>query len=346
MNARERNLLIGLGAVVGAWILWTVVRSRIVEPLRLRDEQIVALASDVAAKERQVERAKRAAERIEQWRLVALPGDVSLAQTLYLDQLRRTLERSGIERPTIRTSRPIKRGDDYSRVPVGVDARCQLNELTSFLRQFDEAPILHQIRRLRIQPVVKDGRIEAYDCSLSIEALSMPDALAKDRLPTREDAEAVLAKRPPRADHDFQLFAAKSPFQPTEIVDRGQRREPSESQRTRDERNDTYLVAAVTVDGASEIWLRNRSSNARKVVPEGGAIEIEGFQGTVLKVSPDSVLLQVDDRVGPLSIGKNLAAWRPSADADADQTPKSSTDDAARNEAAEKPDDVPKPLEE
>jgi hypothetical protein len=339
-------LLIGFGAVVGLWLLWTVVRSRIVEPLRQRDDQIAALAADVAAKERLLNRARRAAEEVEAWRLVALPGDVSLAQTLYLDQLRRTLERSGIERPTIRTSRPIKRGEDYSRIPVGVEARCQLNEITSFLRQLDEAPTLQQIRRLRIQPVVKDGRIEAYDCSLSIEALSMPDALAKDALPTREVAQAVLAKRPPRADHDFQLFAAKNPFQPTEIVDRGQRRDPPDAPRTRDERGDYYLVAAVTVDGHSEVWLRNRSNNARKVVPEGGAIEIDGFQGKVLKVSPDSVLLQVDDRVGPLSIGKNLAAWKPSPSADSDQTPKSSTDDAAKKEAAEKPKDAPSPLED
>lgn len=330
MNRREKTLAIVFGVAVGVWILYSVVTSRIIDPLRSRSDQIAALEIQVASKQTDAMMAEQAAEELLRWRRLALPSDPSRAQTLYLEYVRRSLEESGITRPTFRPSPAGRPGEHYTPIGISIEAQCQLRELTRFLKEVAEAPLLHQVRHLRIQPVLKDDRIEAFDCSISLEALAMADSFTKDELPTRETAAEALRDRPRRKIDEFDLFVRKNLFQPSELVLR-----PStggagpQVVSGRDERKDYDVAASILLDGVSQIWLRHRASQSRKVVTEGGTIEIGGLTATVLKILPDVVLLQVDGKVGSIRIGQNLASWKPMEDAATEETPSSSTNEAA-----------------
>src|SRR5690606_31294856 len=118
--------------------------------------------------------------------------------------------------------------DVFARLPVTVEAQASLDELTQFLTEFYETPLMHQVRRLRVQPVLKEDKIEGFDLSLAAEALSMPDAIAIDRLPSEEEAALALSDIPDRESAEFAVFASKNIFQPTEWVDRSAKSEDKE----------------------------------------------------------------------------------------------------------------------
>jgi hypothetical protein len=91
VNARERLLAIGLGTVVGGWLLFTTVKGRVIDPLRAKDGQILALQSQIQTSQTQLADAQRGAMELSSWRKASLPADDSVAQTLYLDFIRRLL---------------------------------------------------------------------------------------------------------------------------------------------------------------------------------------------------------------------------------------------------------------
>ena len=316
MNQRERMMAIGLGSILGAWLLWGFVRSRLIEPLQSRDTQIIGLQGEVEQKRRALMVAQHAATELSLWRQVALPADESVAQTLYLDELRKMLTESGMDRPSLRPGRSIKRGEIFSRIPVNIDVRCNLAELTSFLKKFEYSPYLHQIRRLRLQPVLKDDMIVDFEVSLAIEAVSMVDSFSKDSLPKPDNAKIAYGERPPRQDQDFSLFAKKNPFQPTEVVNAKKEAPKTDAAKGgSDETRDHYISATLFVDGKWEIWLTNKSDKSRKVVREGEKFEVGGMSAEIVRIEGNAVVLKVGDKLGTVRIGNNLASWKASEDA-------------------------------
>lgn len=331
MNQRERTLAIVLGVAVGGWLLWGIVTSRVIDPLRARGDQIAALEIQITEKKTDLLLAEQSAEELLNWRRQALPSDPSRAQTLYLEYLRKSMEDAGITRPTFRPNPTGRGGEHFTQIGISIDARCQLRELTKFLRQIAEAPLLHQVRHLRIQPVVTDDQIETFDCSISLEALSMTDSFAEQELPTRKSAAEALAEKPIRKDDEFDLFVRKNPFQPTELVLRPSTGAGgSQAVSSRDERDDYDVAASILLDGVWQIWLRHRGNQSKTVIAEGGKIEIGGLTATVLKILPDVVLLQVDGKIGSVRIGQNLATWKATEDAAPGEAPPASTDETAK----------------
>jgi hypothetical protein len=303
-------LAIGLSTVIGGWFLYSTMKSRIVEPLRARDGQILALMSQIQTKESELAAAQRGAIELSGWRKASLPADESVAQTLYLDYIRKLLSDAGIDRPTLRPGRSIDRADVFSRLPVTVDARADLDKLTVFLRSFENAPLLHQIRRLRIQPVIKESKIESYDLSMSLEAVAMPDSFSKDSLPTLQDVGDILAQRPQRSDVEFKVFVEKNPFQPTAVTSASaEKKKDEKGGGSVDERGEYYLRAILFVEGQGVVWFAKQGGDAKKVIREGEVLEVGGFRGTALRIDSDSVRLQVNDGIGDVSLGKNLSSW-------------------------------------
>jgi hypothetical protein len=343
VNQRERVLAIGLGTVVGGWLLFSTVKSRIIEPLRARDGQIMALRGQIEAKKTELAAAQKGAMELSGWRRASLPADESVAQTLYLDYIRRLLSEAGIDRPTIRPGRSINRADVYSRLPVTVDARADLAKLTAFLREFEAAPLLHQIRRLRIQPVLKDDKIEAYDLSMSLEAVAMPDSFSKDTLPTAELVGDALANRPSRGDQEFKIFVEKNPFQPTAVTSslmRNAADKPASSQV--DERSEYYVRAILFVEGEGVAWFVKQGSDDKKSMKKGDKLEVGGFSGTVLAIESDSVQLQVNELIGSVRLGKTLADWKKTGVAPSPPSPPPS-EPASENSATPTPPPEPSP---
>lgn len=307
MNRRETILSVLIGGLLGFLALQWGVTKKILDPLRAKDAEINSLLQQVADKQRELVTARDAEYDIEQWRQNSLPPEPGLAQTLYQDYLRVLLEKSGITRPKITPAAPNVQGENMRRLPFAVATRCGLGQLTRFLYDFHASNLLHQIRRLQVTPAVQEGKLIGFDVNLSIEALSLPDALSKSELPK---PALNTPTRPLPTVEAFELLAKKNLFQPTNLVDAQVAvQEKSEESRQRDERADFYLTATLEENGVAKLWLTNRQTNTRMVVLQGEDLKIGGFAATVLQISSQQVLLRIADKVGAVRLGRNLASW-------------------------------------
>jgi hypothetical protein len=298
-------MAIAVSCLLGYLAIQFVVKKNILEPLRAKDAEITNLVSQVAAKQKELYAAQDAEYDIRSWQARSLPADLSLAQTLYQDFLRQLLEEAEISRPKIAPSAPASQGNHYRRLPFLITARTGLAQLTRFLHSFESAGYLHQIRRLAIKPVVTEGKLDGFDVSLSIEAASLPDATTEGKLPKKPERPPL--KVPTLAD--VGVIAAKNVFQPTSLVEASVEVVEEAKTEEKDERSSIYLTATLEENGVAKVWLTNRETNERSIIAEGEPISIGGMKGTVVEISAREVLFRVDDKVGAVRLGNNLASW-------------------------------------
>ncbi|MFO0944696.1 MAG: hypothetical protein U1D30_01925 [Planctomycetota bacterium] len=307
MSSREKILSMLIGGLLGFLALQYVVNKRILEPLHAKDAEINNLLAQVATKQQELVIARDAVFDIEQWKQKSLPPEPGLAQTLYQDYLRALLEKSGIAKPKITPAAPNAQGENMRRLPFAVSARCDLSQLSRFLYDFHTSHLFHQVRRLQLTPAIQDGKLIGFDVNLSIEAISLPDALAKSELPKPKTNPAA---KPPAPPGVYDLFVKKNLFQPTNLVDAQAKVEVvADTATNKDERADFYLTATLEENGIAKLWLTNRQTNTRMVVLQGEDLKIGGFAATVIQISSQQVLLKIADKVGAVRLGRNLASW-------------------------------------
>jgi hypothetical protein len=98
---------------------------------------------------------------------------------------------------------------------------------------------------------------------------------------------------------DFQSLVDNSPFtKPAPSRDR----RPTQIATTDNGPGEIYLGGIVN----AEAWLYRRLTLERTVVRKGSTVELDDDQLVVLDVNPDFILLQKDDDVWQLKMGKNL----------------------------------------
>ncbi|MBI1347019.1 hypothetical protein GC163_12095 [bacterium] len=68
----------------------------------------------------------------------------------------------------------------------------------------------------------------------------------------------------------------------------------------------TYLVGAVSVDGAWQAWLYNRARDQQTVIRVGDQVNISDVKGTVSEIGKDFVILKQGEAVHRLELGQNL----------------------------------------
>ncbi len=127
-------------------------------------------------------RFRKANQQLKVWQAQSLPSDTEVARSLYQAWLVGLVGSAGFISPNVDSSEPITRKGLYSSLGFSVRGRATLEQLTRFLYDFYRADHLHHIESLNLTPV---PRSDELDITLSIEALSLPDATRKDRLSTR-----------------------------------------------------------------------------------------------------------------------------------------------------------------
>ena len=320
MNRREKILLGAVCAILGYLALeWFVVNS-VQGPVTAREERIDGLVQQIDAKTKELRAARVAQVELGRWRARALPPDVDFAQTLYQGFVRELVDSVGITAPTI-TPSAMNRKNKASHLvllPFTVKAQCGLDQLTRLLHRFYDSGLLHQVRGLSLTPVVADDAQRKFDLTLTIEAASMLDAVAKDGLPKVKPNAPDAPKLAPL--DQYVVFANKNIFQPTKLVDKAPPPPVAVAVRAvvEDDREDYTVTGAVVVDGVATLWLGNEKTSEPLFIPEGEDLEIPGMRARVIKVSPREVLLEVGGRRGPLALGQTLAAWKSTDDASTD----------------------------
>ena len=125
---------------------------------------------------------------------------------------------------------------------------------------------------------------------ITVEAVSLPDAELKDKLPSPE-GNLLAATLPDyrKAIVDRNIFA---PYAPEAIV-APPRKEPPKIVDSFDPSKYTYLTAIVAVDDALGAWFFVRPSGKTLVLHEGEPIEVGTVKGTISRIDQGEVEIQV-----------------------------------------------------
>ncbi len=311
MNLRPREKLLAL--VAAGLILLLAGRAvwgALSRPFWERWAQRASLQAAVEKKRAEIREAERAREQLAQWNRYALPADPEQARLLYQNWLldlaaRVELENKQVESAEVRPHRGI-----YTRLPFTVRGRGNLEKLTRFLFGFYSAGYLHQIRRLSVQPV--EGSSE-LDLVISVEALSLPGAVAKDRLPqeTRKRLAREDVSQYCRAIVDRNIFAPYRPPPPPPVARRPD--PPPPPSPPFDILKYTFLNGITEIDGRREAWLFVRPSGENLKLHEGEAFQIGSAKGTVLRINVRTVELEVEGKRVSVAVGQSVRDGQPVA---------------------------------
>lgn len=198
---QKREKLLAILAVVlvllagGNWIakiLWA--------PISARESQVDTLRGEIRQARATLGPKKVLDEKYDQWTRKSLPSNLSRAQTKYLDWLNATLAGVNLAHLGVEpsSSRPIVLGT--ARRGVGeishhvltfvVKGNVTLENLSDFLYRFYQQDLLHRVTNLTVN-ANSDGK--TVDVSITIEALSLPDATESDELPSGKVNRVALA---------------------------------------------------------------------------------------------------------------------------------------------------------
>ena len=287
-------LALGLVGLAGLWFLLFAGDSR-------SGDQLIAdqtkLTSEIEDKQKQRQAAGRDAKRLAQWQRRALPPEPSLARSLYRNWLSNLAASVNLRKATLVASPDAgTHRDQYTRIAFTLSAQAKLGDLVEFLYKFYSAGFLHQIRKMDIKP--NKGSRE-LDVNLTIEALSLPTAESKKKLPEKTDYVLRLAKLSdyrPIVSRDF--FTAYVPPIPPSAPRHDSSVDPADH---------AVVTAFVEVDGAAQVWIQDRMGDKSWKLGTGQGFAVGNTKGTVEFIRPEGeVVVEFDGRRRVLHVGDNL----------------------------------------
>ncbi|MEZ6065188.1 MAG: putative Ig domain-containing protein [Planctomycetaceae bacterium] len=212
MQQRERILLFGLVGVVGVWALLNGVESYILAPLSQKQAEIADLESNVSSKETEELLLFMQKGELRDWNAASLPPEPLNAQRVYQEWLVDLARRSGLKNvvPSART--PSVNGSIFTSIPVVLSASGTLEDVATFLHQFERTDLLHRITKADVVSTETAGNPQ-LNVVFAIDALSLPTAPERVRLLPRGE----LAKGLDVGTDSVQLrasdeFPSETPF--------------------------------------------------------------------------------------------------------------------------------------
>jgi hypothetical protein len=311
LNKREKVLAGVVGGLAALFVLYFMLQPILSMFLELQSS-IDAKFEEVDKLKGQLAVSEKAREKLGVMRHRSLPADPQVGRTLYQDWLlelvhdRLQLHGTKVEptemhehkwntaaktRPGGGAGRAAAKdsaNDLYYVVPFVIRGQGTLDELTRFLFEFYNAGYLHQIRHIGIKPT---GNSKDLELTITVEAVSLPDAELKDKLrPPEGNLLAATLPDYQKAIVDRNIFAPYAPHvvkpdpphpvaRPT-IVDKF------------DKSKYTYLTAIVAVDDTLGAWFFVRPTGTTLVLHEGEPIEVGTVKGTISRIDQGEVEIQ------------------------------------------------------
>jgi hypothetical protein len=310
LQKREKILVAaaaGLVVVAGLAVLMVFSDPQSDETLH-RDYD--ALTLDLKKKDSELQRAEEDARQLEDWKRRSLPSNRSIARSLYHAWLTDLCGKAGLQDPDIHSEEAESAFSTYTRIPFTVRARARLDQIVNFLFRFYSAGHLHQIRRLEIKPGPQD-----FELIVAIEALSLPDAVDKDKLST-------VAGHPLRqpAEKDYReaiggrnFFAAYTPSRtPLGTPPQGglvisNSGTPPPPPHKVDPAKFAVITAFTQVDGSPRVWLIDQMGGKEWQLGEGEKFRVGGGTGQIGKIDPEGeVNVRYDGTLRSLHVGDHL----------------------------------------
>ncbi|MEX2114075.1 MAG: hypothetical protein WD845_12865 [Pirellulales bacterium] len=284
MNQREKILAAAIGAIAvlygGNWLY----QSNYVAPLDARRADIDRLRGDIAQRELDMARFRKANQQLKRWQAQSLPSDPEIARSLYQAWLVGLVGKAGFIAPNVDSSEPITRKDLYTSLRFSARGRGTPEQLTRFLFDFYRADHLHHIESLNLTPV---PRSDELDIALSVEALSLPDGERKDQLTTRVSERLASEQLA-----DYRVIVDRNLFG---IGGGGF-----------DAADFAYLTAITEVNGEPEAWFTLRASGELLKLRNGQAFQIGALAGSIVEITDSDVVLDCEDERWLVGVGESL----------------------------------------
>jgi hypothetical protein len=189
MNPRERilaGILAGLLVVVGGAF---VTLQLVLSPIQERNKRIISETDEIESKSQQLTQIKKDLSRLEKWKQLSLPQNVTLARREYEQYLSNLLLHSGFAsgsfaltpKPPDTRSSPVMSGKKpiFTRLTFLVAGPARLENLVKFLVEFYRTPLMHEIKTLSIDRNKATGtgpqRNDDLDINMTVEALIVTD---------------------------------------------------------------------------------------------------------------------------------------------------------------------------
>ncbi len=300
LQRRERILVYAAGGLLVALVGYYLVLGGEGHSTADLEADLLNLNKDAVAKRQLAKRDDRDKNLMREWRKRALPSDRTIAQTRYQTWLRNLADQCHFHPPTFESKEMESRANIYTRMQFTVRGHVSLADLTQFLYDFYSAGHLHQIRQLTMKPLEHASEL---DVSVTIEALSLPNADRKDQLSTEKGTGLRLAKidnyRDPIVKRN--LFAPYTP--PVEVAGKksDKPKEPVDTSQF------AFVTGFTEVDGLRLVWIQDRITGKVWQLQEGGQFKVGQFNGTVRTIAPTrEVTLDFDGHRRRLRDGDNL----------------------------------------
>lgn len=288
MSNQRKNLLLGAVIAVGLYFggEW-MYREYIDQPKKNRVANINKAQKDIKKAKQDLKAAEVLIEQMESRNSESLPGKIDVAQATYRSWLLEQARQAGLVSPSVEAGSVTSRAGQYQILSFSLRAKGTLEKVTRFLFDFYRTKVLHQIPSINLSPLGRSGDL---DISISVQAISLPDA------PAWEGPPAVDPGRLSSENwKDFRVIAERN------IFGVGGRSDPADR---------TVLTAVTAVNGVPEVWFTGEEDKLFKFKP-GDEIEFGRFQGKLAEVLPEDVILESSGERWLLSIGENFGQALP-----------------------------------
>lgn len=312
MTPREKQLaavVLSLLAIVLLWSGWGKVDSAYTD----RENRINNLRREVRKKEQAVKQGQLAHARRLEYQRRSLPANRELAQFQYRSWLRKLIDTTGWSDVNLRPQQVPSRRGVYERLAFTISGRGSLPSLVRFLYAFYLTDHLHQIRRVDLQPT-DSGKAGDLELVLQVEALSLPDALAKQQLKT--------PGAPPRALLPLDsyvksiggrnLFAPYSPPPPPskpkpKIEVAQEKPKPPPPKPSFDDAKFAFVTGILQdASGEPQLWVQVRTTGETLKLHVGDPFRLGSIAGTVVRIDARQAVLALGEEHLLVSLGESV----------------------------------------
>ncbi|MCA9259272.1 MAG: hypothetical protein KDA61_08740 [Planctomycetales bacterium] len=282
MESRQRLLVFVFGAMVLVAVGDRLWQTGYVEPLLAAQNRASKLRKDLTEVRRQIKKAEKDQQRLQQLTERSLPADVEAARTLYQEWLTDVAER--IELRSLRVDSNAPRANPgFRTIPFSLRGAGSLEQITSLLFEFYRAPMIHHLESLSIVPVANSRDL---NLNLAIEAVIVDGVKREDALP--QGQSELLAND---QNESYRAIARRNIFSASGGVEAA---------------GYMALTAIVAVDGYPQAWFTDLLAGDVVKVGVGesfraGALECRVAEITlrdlIFEVEGQRWLMTVDDRL-------------------------------------------------
>jgi hypothetical protein len=324
MTLQKREKILGISALVLLVLLalywfWPASQGTLAELRAQRDAKKLECDNN----QNRYIMAKKAAQRLKEWQKRALPANQEIAHSLYQNWLRNVISTAGFSnviftanQPTVvrditanagiaRRSGAAAQAANNIYVQLSFTIQCQgtLEKLTKFLYDFYSAGHLHKINSLNITPGKNSSDLGLV---MTVQALSMPTAVQKDKLYTQTDK--ILKQSLDdykKTIVDRNLFAAYKEKKPDRPIRTGPI-DPPPPPPVLDPLQFSYLTAIIEADGVPEAWLFERTTGQTLRLHEGDDFKIDKYKGKLNRIGYNEIEIEINGKTYTVNYGSNL----------------------------------------